>query len=243
MNRITEWIIDHPTRVFVLAGLLTLGFATAIPFLGVEVDFKSFLDQDDPAVAALNLAEERYGSQEILIVTIEAQDSVFQSDVISRVAVLEDALEDLPGVDEILGPTTLQIIEGAETQITVSSAAREIPQTQDEMDTYARRLVTGGSRRCNPYNLSRHGQLFGAVHQCQQHENFITQFVILSGRDKKPAIMDERHVCRIQRAFVLDCQRKNTLTWSSRHQITSCLFSVPNASLSVILQGPSANSG
>ncbi len=142
MNRITEWIIDHPRRVFVLAGLVTLGFAAAMPFLGVEVDFKSFLDQDDPAVAALDKAEERYGSQEILIVTIEAQDSVFQSEVIARIEALEDALDDLPGVDEILGPTTLQIIEGEETQITVSSAAAEIPQTQEEMDAYARRLLS-----------------------------------------------------------------------------------------------------
>ena len=71
MNRVTEWIIDHPTCVFVLAGLVTLGFAAAIPFLGVEVDFKSFLDQDDPAVAALDLAEDNQDSMALVMFSTE----------------------------------------------------------------------------------------------------------------------------------------------------------------------------
>ena len=156
MNRLTEWVVDRPKHVFVIAAVITLAFAAAIPFLGVEVDFKNFLSQDDPAVAALNRAEDRYGSQEILILAIETNETIYQQDVLSRIQDLETQIEEIRGVDEVQGPTTVQVISGTETQLTISSAAKEIPSTEEAMAAYVDRMLS--SPRLNGVIVTESGK-------------------------------------------------------------------------------------
>ena len=156
MNRLTEWVVDHPKTVFLLAAIITLAFASAIPFLDVEVDFKNFLSKDDPAVAALDQAESRYGSQEILILAIETDETIYQSDVLSRIQGLETQIEAIRGVDEVQGPTTMQVIAGTETQLTISSAAKEIPTTEEAMAAYIDRVLS--SPRLNGVVVTEDGR-------------------------------------------------------------------------------------
>jgi hypothetical protein len=160
MRRLTEWVVDHPKRVVWGALLLTLAFAAWIPFLQFEVDFKRFLPRDDPAVQAMDRAEARYGSQEIILVLIEVPEILFDPDVLQRVRKLEERLEALPEVEEVQGLTTAQVITGTEREIRIREAAREIPQTAEEMAAYRERLLS--SRRLRGVVVTEDGRA-GAI--------------------------------------------------------------------------------
>ena len=126
--KMTEWIVDHPKRVFIILVLITLIFAGFVPFIRFEVDFKKFLPKSDPAVQALNRAEARYGSQEIIMVIVKPPGTIFAAATLEKIKEMERRFEDIPGVDEVQGPTNAQVITGTEKAVIIGEAAKEIPR-------------------------------------------------------------------------------------------------------------------
>ncbi|UCF10838.1 MAG: MMPL family transporter [Candidatus Bipolaricaulota bacterium] len=140
VDRLTRWVISHPVWVIAAAVGLTALFATVLPRLEIEVDFKGFLSSSDPAVLALERAEDRYGAQEILIVVVETQDTVFTIATLAKLYELERAIEALSGVDEVLGPTTAQIIIADGNLLRVTEAAETPPEDEAEIAALRQRL-------------------------------------------------------------------------------------------------------
>ncbi|MNL69507.1 hypothetical protein D3C87_1943760 [compost metagenome] len=71
--------------------------------------------------------------------------------------------------------------------------------------------VALGAFRGDPGDRAGDRDFFRLVHQVQQHENLIAQLVAFVGRDKQAAVLDERHVRRIQHGLVLDRQGQNAV--------------------------------
>ena len=142
MRRLFAWVVAHPWWVVGVAVGITTALACAIPHLQIEVDFKGFLASDDPAVVALARAEERYGAQEVLIVVLEGEGSVFRASTLAKLHALERELEALPGVAEVIGPTTAQILLPDEGLLRVEESAATVPQTAEEIASLRQRLAT-----------------------------------------------------------------------------------------------------
>jgi len=163
----TEWIVDHPKRVTVSLILITLIFAAFVPFIKFEVDFKKFLPKSDPAVQALNRAEARYGSQEIIMVIVEPPETVFAATTLEKIREMEERFKDIPGVDEVQGPTSAQVITGTEKAIIISEAAREIPWTAEEMAAYKERLFS--SKRLRGVVVAEDGKAGAIIVRLKAH--------------------------------------------------------------------------
>jgi hypothetical protein len=142
VTRIFDGVLRHPWWVIAIVVALTLGLATAIPRLQIEVDFKGFLASDDPAVVALTRAEDRYGAQEVLIVVIESAGTVFNPSTLAKIYELEQQIEELAEVVEVTGPTTAQILIPDAALLRVEAAAAAVPRTQEEIDTLRDRLAS-----------------------------------------------------------------------------------------------------
>lgn len=140
MQRVIRWSIAHPRLVIGGSVLFSLGLAALLPLLTIEVDFKGFLASDDPAVIALERAERRYGAQEILVVVVEATGGVFNASTLAKIHSLEARIDALSGVDEVIGPTSAQIITADEQLLHVSAAAEQPPDTLEAIALLRQRL-------------------------------------------------------------------------------------------------------
>ena len=135
---VIRWATDHPKTIVLIVAAITAVAIASIPLLTVDVDFANYLNRKDPAVIASDEARERFGSQIRIIVAIEDSQGVFRSETLALVERLETALEDLPEVEDMVGPLSSQVIRGSATAIQIRSAAPngEAPQTAEEIETY-----------------------------------------------------------------------------------------------------------
>ena len=81
-----------------------------------------------------------------------------------------------------------------------------------ELHPYTSGAIPLGSTRCDPNYLARDRYLFGLVHQSEEHEDLITDVVGFVGRHKQAAVLQERHIGRIQDGLVLNGQRQYAVT-------------------------------
>ena len=158
MRRIVEWIVDHPWPVFGAALLLTAGFLAAFPQLTTLTDFKEYMSKNDPAVQAMNRAEERYGSQTFFMVAVVAPDTIFTPETLAKIKAMREEFENIIGVEEAKGPLNAQIITGTEKALIVGPAApnEKVPRTPEEMEAYKKRVL--GSRMVRDYIVSSDGR-------------------------------------------------------------------------------------
>lgn len=158
MRKLVAWLVDHPRLVLALAAAITIGFATAIPRLTTVTDFKEYISKDDPAIVALNRAEDRYGSATFFMVAIEAEETIFNSSTLGKIKALGNEFEALIGVDEVTSPLNAQVIAGTEAALVVGPAApgKEVPQTPEALEEYKQRVL--GSRMLEDYIVSRDGK-------------------------------------------------------------------------------------
>ncbi len=158
MRRIATWIVDHPWVVIGLAAIVTAGALVAIPHLTTQTDFKDYLSKTDPAVQAMDRAEDRYGSQTFFMVSIVAPDTIFKTETLEKIVSLRKELAAIPGVDEATGPINAQVITGTEKSILVGPAApgEKVPSTPEAMAKYRKRVMD--SRMLKDYIISSDGK-------------------------------------------------------------------------------------
>jgi hydrophobe/amphiphile efflux-3 (HAE3) family protein len=141
-DRVIGWATDHPKTILLITAAITALAVAFIPLLHVDVDFANYLNRKDPAVIAADEVKERFGSQLRIIVAIEDPKGVFRAETLALAEELETALEDLPVVEDMVGPLNSKVIRGSETSLQIRSVAPNgaAPQTVEEIETY-RNLV------------------------------------------------------------------------------------------------------
>jgi hypothetical protein len=156
MKKVYESAIDYPWLTLSLIGLLTLGFAVFIPQMKNQTDFIKFLDRDDPAAKALDRAEATYGSQELLLVLIKSEETIFSTATLQKIQEMEKRFEKVQGIDDVQGPTNSDVIRATEEALIVEPAAEKIPQTVEELDAYKKKIL--GDNRLKGLIVSEDGK-------------------------------------------------------------------------------------
>ncbi len=162
MNRLFEWIVDHPYISIAIVLLITAGLSALIPRLQTETDFQEFISKDDPVMQAMDRAEERYGRTLGIAVMVENDEGIFNTATLSKIQRMEEAIERLPEVEEVTSPLTAQVITGTQTSLSVGAAAPDgkVPETAEEMAAFRDRAL--GSRLVRDYIVSSNGKA-GAI--------------------------------------------------------------------------------
>ena len=114
-----RWAVAHPLWTIFAIAVLTVASAAMIPRLRVDTDFANYLNPADPAVMAANEAKDRYGSQIMLMVIVEAPSGIFDPEALGLLEELGAALAKIPLIEEITGPFDSQVIRGTETSIQI----------------------------------------------------------------------------------------------------------------------------
>jgi len=143
MKRLFAGIVDHPWPTIGFVVLVTVGLLVSLPGLRVNTDFESYIDHDDPAYVAKEQAEERFGSNDVLMIALIEPSGVYTAEVLGAVEELTERLETLAGVDEVQTPLNTQLIEATDDALTVGPAApnETAPRTAAEIATFRGRVT------------------------------------------------------------------------------------------------------
>lgn len=158
MRKVIEWIVDHPWPMLGIVAVITIGFAISIPALTTLTDFKKYISEDDPAIAAMNRAEARYGSATFFMVAVEADDTVFKTSTLEKIKAMSTEFKAIIGVDKVTDPLNAQVITGTEKALVVGPAApgEEVPRTPEAMEEYEQRVLE--SRLLRDYIIAADGK-------------------------------------------------------------------------------------
>jgi len=104
MKKFVTWIVDHPWVVIGAVVLITIGALVAIPHISTQTNFEDYLSKDDPAVAAMDRAEDRYGKQTFFMVSVVAPDTIFKTETLEKIVAMRKEFEDRrQGADQLPG--------------------------------------------------------------------------------------------------------------------------------------------
>jgi predicted RND superfamily exporter protein len=161
MRKIYEKTIDYPWLAILLVLLVTVALGALIPQMTNESDFNQFLDANEPAAIALERAEATYGSQDLLLVLIRSEETVFKTETLQKAQAMEKRFAQIQGVDEVQGPTNSDVIRATEESLVVEPAAENVPQTTEELDAYKKKVL--GDNRLRGLIVSEDGTAAGIV--------------------------------------------------------------------------------
>ena len=102
---------DHPVAAVVLTLLLTLALGAQLPRLRIDESAEGLMVERDPARAFYEQARQRFGSDNLTVVLVKADD-VFTLAALTAVRRLSDGLERVAGVSRVESLTTTRNIKG-----------------------------------------------------------------------------------------------------------------------------------
>ena len=102
---------DHPVAAVVLTLLLTLALGAQLPRLRIDESAEGLMVERDPARAFYEQARQRFGSDNLTVVLVKADD-VFTPAALTAVRRLSDGLERVAGVSRVESLTTTRNIKG-----------------------------------------------------------------------------------------------------------------------------------
>lgn len=143
MRSFSEWIVDNPWKIIGLALIVTVVLGFFIPGINLVTNFEEYLSPTNPAVEAVDEAEERYGSQSFVRVTLVTDDTLFDTEVLERLYDLREEIKGLDGVEGVEGPLNSQVIIGQEDSLVVEKVSPDgnPPKDQDELESFKERLM------------------------------------------------------------------------------------------------------
>ncbi len=103
LRSVEVFVFYHP-RVFLAAiVLLTIGFATRVPYLEMYSNFADLLPQEHPYIQLHNEVKDTFGGANNVVVAISVEEGdIFTSEVLARVHTLTQGVDSLPGVNHNL---------------------------------------------------------------------------------------------------------------------------------------------
>ena len=143
MKRFFTWIVDHPWWVIGAVAAISIAFAFPIAHLRVNVDFRTYVDHDDPAYQRLTTAEDRFGSQSLLMVAVIHEDGIFNAGSLAKIEQLETRFGQIPGIAEVRGPLGQDVIISTEAALEVGPAAVDgrAPTTPEQLESFRQRVL------------------------------------------------------------------------------------------------------
>lgn len=116
MKRMMRWIVDHWAVSSGAVVVLTVLFALQIPKLEIDTSAEGLMIEKDPAKAFYEKIKTKFGSDNLTIVLIKADD-VFTEPVLQSIKRISDGIERFIGVSRVESLTTVNNIKGEDDSL------------------------------------------------------------------------------------------------------------------------------
>src|SRR5438034_1701696 len=138
MDAFARWLTRHPLAVVVANLAVTAVLGLYALHIRIENSLESMLPAGDPKVAYYNTTRALFGSDDVGVIGVRADD-VFAPSTIEKIARVTDALAKVPGVESVLSITN--VVDPFANVGLTSRLLPHIPPTPDEVEAFKRRLA------------------------------------------------------------------------------------------------------
>src|SRR2546425_1174201 len=138
MDAFARWLTRHPLAVVVANLAVTAVLGVYALHIRIENSLESMLPTGDPKVAYYNATRALFGSDDVGVIGVRADD-VFAPSTIEKIARVTDALAKVPGVESALSITN--VVDPFANVGLTSRLLPHIPPTPDEVEAFKRRLA------------------------------------------------------------------------------------------------------
>src|SRR3989442_7685157 len=138
MDAFARWLARHALTVVVANVAVTAVLGHYALHIRIENSLESMLPTGDPKVAYYNATRALFGSDDVGVIGVRADD-VFAPSTIEKIARVTDALAKVPGVESVLSITN--VVEPLANVGLTSRLLPHIPPTPDEVEAFKRRLA------------------------------------------------------------------------------------------------------
>jgi len=148
-TKIKKWAIsqsvDHPKRTILFSIIFTAVFAIGLKWFVIEDDMMKILPQDMETVVTWNTIKEEFGSTEMMFVAFGKQgESVYNSEIFSKLWDVSHELENLPNVYEVLSIATTNRMDGDEGFLEVADLQPSRDLSEQEISSIKKYLEDNG---------------------------------------------------------------------------------------------------
>lgn len=136
MNKYSDFIIRYRWLVIILVTLFTLFFVYQLTKIKVDSNIINSLPQDDPEVSLFKEVGKVFGSNEIGMIIIKAEN-VLQPQVLDDIELITESISETEGVLSVTSLTTMMNIEVTEDDFMVGNLINENnrPNNKEEADS------------------------------------------------------------------------------------------------------------
>src|SRR6266446_1777895 len=138
MDAFARWLTRHALAVVVANLAVTAVLGHYALHIRIENSLESMLPTGDPKVAYYNATRAFFGSDDVGVIGVRADD-VFAPSTIEKIARVTDALARVPGVESALSITN--VVDPFANVGLTSRLLPNIPPTPDEVEAFKRRLA------------------------------------------------------------------------------------------------------
>src|SRR5881628_136009 len=138
MDAFARWLTRHPLAVVVANLAVTAVLGLYAVHIRIENSLESMLPAGDPKVAYYNTTRALFGSDDVGVIGVRADD-VFAPSTIEKIGRVTDALARVPGVESVLSITN--VVDPFANVGLTSRLLPHIPPTPDEVEAFKRRLA------------------------------------------------------------------------------------------------------
>ncbi len=134
MERIWSRLLKLSRLVIVAIILLTVFFVLQFKHLYYQNKFTSWLPQEDPVVKLLIDTGEKFGSNELVLVTVKAREGeTFRPDILRSLKLATEELSQRPEIFYVTSIISAPNIQSVGGELVVADFLEEIPQSEDEL--------------------------------------------------------------------------------------------------------------
>src|SRR6266566_3919330 len=149
MEAFARWLARHAPAVVVANVAVTVVLGLYAFHIRIENSLESMLPAGDPKVAYYNATRALFGSDDVGVIGVRADD-VFAPSTILKIARVTDALARVPGVESVLSITN--VVDPFANVGLTSRLLPHIPPTPDERSAFG---VASQGVKCSSGTCSR----------------------------------------------------------------------------------------
>jgi predicted RND superfamily exporter protein len=148
VKRALLWVADHPVAVITLVLAITIVLGAQLPRLRIDESSEGLMVQRDPARQFYEKTKQRFGSDNLTIVLVKADD-VFNPAVLQTVKRLSDAFARLANVSRVESLSTVKNLKGEGDMLTTDPLIGDaVPESREALarlrtDALGSRLLVG----------------------------------------------------------------------------------------------------
>lgn len=134
MNTFYAFLLKHPKLFLAVFTLITAAFAVPASRIRIDSSVEGLMVEADPDRIFFDRVREIFGNDEVLVVALVAEETIFRTESLRKIERISNAMEALDGVERVISLTTVYDILPTEEGIEIQPLVEQIPESGWELE-------------------------------------------------------------------------------------------------------------